>query len=117
MRRKQQRTSVSLDIDLKGSSGNRIARISDISLGGCFIDCVIQMQTGEKVSFEINFSENEKIELTGIVMYVFSGVGFGVQFMPLPEDTQIILEHIILMNNGNPWGEDEPANHLLRPAA
>lgn len=106
MPRMQERTTVSLDIFLEWSSGRREARISDISLGGCFIDCLTPIQEGEAVSFKVKMSEGEWIELSGVVVYVFSGLGFGVRFTCLSESQKILIEHLILMNNGNPWGTD-----------
>ena len=106
MPRKQERTPVSLNIILEGASGKRQARISDISLGGCFIDCVTPMNRGEIVSFQIKITEDEWLTLKGEVVHAYLGVGIGVRFTSLSEDDRSLLEHLILMSNGNPWGSD-----------
>ena len=106
MPRKQERTPISLKIILEWSSGKREARITDLSLGGCFIDCLTPISEGEPVSFKIKISEREFLDLRGEIVYVFRGVGFGVRFFSLSEADQITLEHLILMNDGNPWGAD-----------
>ena len=106
MPRKQARTSVSLSILLEWSSGKREARISDISLGGCFIDCLTPISKGETISFKIKISDKEWISLRGEIVFVTVGVGFGVRFISLSEDGKTMLEHLILMNNGNPWESD-----------
>jgi len=109
MPRIQERTPVSLDIVLEGASGRRIARITDLSLGGCFIDSVMPIRLGEIIPFKIKASEGEWLELQGEVVYIFAGLGFGIRFISITEGKQCIIEHIILMNNGNPWGSGEAA--------
>jgi len=106
MPRKQERTTTSLKIILEWSSGKREARITDISLGGCFIDCLTPINEGEPVSFTIKISDCEFLDLRGEIVYVFRGVGFGVRFNSLSETDRITLEHLILINDGNPWGAD-----------
>ena len=106
MPRNQARTPVSLNIILEGASGKRQARISDISLGGCFIDCVTPINQGETVSFQVKIADDQWLALTGEVVYLFSGVGIGVRFDSLTEDARSLLEHLILMNGGDPWSRD-----------
>jgi hypothetical protein len=106
MPRNQNRTPVSIKIILEWSSGKREARISDISLGGCFIDYMTPVNKGEQVAFQVKIPDGEWLALTGEVVYVFSGVGFGVRFAPLSESDRIILEHLIIISGGNPWGGD-----------
>jgi hypothetical protein len=106
MPRKQERTTVSVNIILEWSSGKREARISDISLSGCFIECMTPINKGEVVSFKIKISEKEWIDLSGEIVTVFAGLGFGVRFISLSENDKSVIEHLILMNNGNPWSSD-----------
>lgn len=113
MPRKQERTPVSIDIILEWSSGKRQARISDLSLQGCFIDCLANIREGEIVSFKVYLSEGECFDLCGEVVYALEGFGFGVRFTELSENSLSLVEHCILINNGNPWGrgEVEPEHH------
>ena len=94
---------------LEWASGKRQARVSDISLGGCFIDTIANLRAGEAVSFKVKVTESEWIELTGEVRYVLPGFGFGVLFAPLSAEQKSLIEHLILMHNGNPWSGDEQA--------
>lgn len=109
MPRKHQRTFITINILLKWSTANRIACIRDISLGGCYIDCLTPIPHGEMVSFEVEVTPTEKIEFFGKIAYVFSGLGFGVEFTSLSDKARSYLEHLILMNNGNPWETEEIA--------
>jgi PilZ domain len=104
--RKQERTVVSLEVVFEGSSGKRQARISDLSLGGCFVDSIVTIRAGEMISLKIKDLEDVWYELRGEVVYIFEGCGFGVRFLSLTENDKIIIEHIILMHGGNPWGAD-----------
>lgn len=106
MPRQQERTPVILDIILEGASGKREARITDISLSGCFIETMTPVNAGESVSFQIIISDKEMLSLRGEIVTVFPGVGFGIRFNHLWENKKTVLEHIILMNSGNPWGKD-----------
>jgi hypothetical protein len=47
--RQHERLSVSISIELTSMSGRREARICDISMGGCYIDCMCRAEPGEKV--------------------------------------------------------------------
>lgn len=109
MPRQHQRTFITINILLKWSTANRVACVRDISLGGCFIDCLTPIPHGEKVSFEVEVTANERVEFFGKVVYVFSGIGFGLQFTNLSDKARSYLEYLILMNNGNPWAAEEYA--------
>lgn len=104
--RKQERTIVSLEVIFEGSSGMRQARISDLSLGGCFVDSIVNISTKESILLKIKDLEGGWFELTGEIVYVYKGCGFGVKFLTLEEKDRILLEHLILMHGGNPWGSD-----------
>jgi len=107
MPRKQERTTVSLEVLFEWSSGKRQARVSDLSLGGCFVDSIVNMRAGEKVRLKIRVSDGDWLELSGETVYVFDGCGFGIRFSPLSAQQQIVIEHLILLSDGNPWGADE----------
>lgn len=109
MPRKYQRTFITINVLLKWSTANRVVCIRDISLGGCYVDCLTPIPVGENVSFEVEVAPNEKLEFFGKIVYVFNGLGFGVQFTELSPQAQSYLEYLILMNNGNPWASEEYA--------
>ena len=106
MSRKQNRSPLFLKVVLQSSSGKREARISDLSLGGCFIDCVTPINQGEIVSFKIEVEDGAWLNFEGEAVYIFPGVGFGVRFLPMPEEKRSALEHRILINGTDPWTGD-----------
>ena len=70
-----------------GGSGATECRISDVSLGGCFVETVVQPTKGESTSLTIIFAPDQTLTLAGHVVYAEAGLGFAVQFDALsPED-------------------------------
>lgn len=81
-----------IEIQLESGSGLREARISDISLGGCFVDTIVSAQEGEVVKFDVTL-EDKAFPIVGTVAYVFPGNGFGVKFTEVPEGFEQVLAH------------------------
>lgn len=106
MLRQQRRTLVSIEIELEWLSLRRIARITDISIGGCFINSLKPIPAGERIAFRIKAGEDIDITVNGEVVYVYTGLGFGVRFVDLTDADRLLVEHIILMHNGDPWAID-----------
>ena len=67
-----------------GASGATRCRIADISLGGCFVQSLVQPSPGEAtvVTFTIGA---RPLSLPGRVVYVEAGMGFAVQFKSVPQ--------------------------------
>src|SRR5687767_1987125 len=97
--RRYERFSVSLSVVLDFTSGKREARISDISMGGCFIDSIASVREGEQISFKINFPAGHTAVIFGEVVYVYPGIGFGLRFVHFTETERKLLEQIILQNS------------------
>jgi hypothetical protein len=95
MAREQERVSFFVEVVLESASGKREARISDLSLGGCFIDSIALMTEGESVAFELLREGGQLVRFTGRVTYVLPGVGFGVRFTNISEDQQAFLEQVV----------------------
>ncbi len=81
-----------IEIQLESGSGLREARISDISLGGCFVDTIATAQEGEVVKFDVKL-EDRTFNMVGEVAYVFPGNGFGVKFTEIPDGFEQVLAH------------------------
>src|SRR5580765_2393200 len=82
-RRKHQRYPLSLELRLAAASGKSEVRLSDLSLGGCYIDTIGQVSVGENVTFEINVPAMQWVSFRGTVTYAHPGFGFGVRFSTL----------------------------------
>lgn len=87
-RRREARKRVLYEVRWQGLSGKHMARISDLSMGGCFIDTVGRSESGEFIVFEIRQPDDSWLELRGVVASVDPKVGFSLHFTSLTEDEQ-----------------------------
>ena len=94
-KRKHRRAPLFLDVRWEDAGCRNEAHTSDISLGGCFIDTMGQVATGEIVSFKLCLPTGEYIELQGEVRYELPRFGFGVEFKDLSDDSQKKLEALV----------------------
>jgi len=98
MPRKHERVAILTEIVLESSSGRREARISDISIGGCFVDTIVTARVGEPVTLKVTLPPGYLLQLTGEIAYVLDGCGFGVSFSDLSETTRQSLEQFLATN-------------------
>jgi len=95
MPRQQERVQYLEEVELSFASGKRMARVSDISTGGCYIDSIATVPVGEPVSIDISHNGGERRQFSGKVAYVLDGFGFGVQFVDLTDDQTAFLKRIV----------------------
>ncbi len=98
--RQHERIPVSLGIVLESSSGKRDARISDLSLGGCFVDSIAHVSVGEIMVFQVRLPMGLWVQLYGEIVYCAPSFGFGLRFTNLAGEEQILLEQVILAHGG-----------------
>jgi hypothetical protein len=94
-RRNYERVMLPLEARWEGQSGRYSARISDISLGGCFIESLGQVTVDENISFEVQLPTGNWMPLTGTVVYQYSNIGFGVRYRELSELERNLLADVI----------------------
>jgi hypothetical protein len=82
-RRSKPRLGVSLDAVWKG---RHPARVTDLSEGGCYLDTVGEVMTGEIVAFRILLPDGDWLYLEGEIRHHRHGFGFGVQFVDVNDD-------------------------------
>ncbi|MBK9163269.1 MAG: PilZ domain-containing protein [Acidobacteria bacterium] len=92
--RQQNRVSYVVEIILDSSVGRRSSRISDLSLGGCYVESIASYREGEEVAFELRSGETE-LRFTGEVAYVLEGFGFGLKFTDLGEEHLQFLKAVV----------------------
>lgn len=100
MPREQERVPFLIEIVLESASGKREARISDISMGGCYIDSIASFHEGEPVAFDLIHPNGQSLPFTGEVAYVLEGFGFGVKFTDLTEEQSVFLERMVRAHSG-----------------
>jgi Tfp pilus assembly protein PilZ len=94
MPRQHERTQYFTEISLESASGKRSARISDVSLGGCFVDTLTNVCAGEEVHLTGQVNDGH-LDIRGKVAYVMNGFGFGVEFTQFDNGSEIAIKKII----------------------
>lgn len=94
-RRSEERLEVCLDAVWDGKSGNYIARVTDLSEGGCYVDTLGEAHVGEIISFKLQLPTGEWLELTGEVAHETPPLGFGLRFVYLNNDQTEKLRSLI----------------------
>ncbi len=100
--RRNPRIPVSLAVVLEAAAGKRDARISDISIDGCYIDSIGHVHVGETVSFHVQLPTGHWVQLHGEVVYSLPNLGFGLRFTNLAEEDQLLLEEVMIAHGGQP---------------
>lgn len=94
-RREDKRARVSIQAWWEGLSGRHEARVSDLSMGGCFIDTLSKAEIGELIVFAIKRPDGKWLQLRGQVASVDEHVGFSLAFTYLTEDEQQALAALV----------------------
>jgi hypothetical protein len=98
-RRGEERFTLPLEARWEGLSGQYSARISDLSLGGCYIESLAQVVVGSELQFEIRLPTGLWMPLRGTIVYQQPSLGFGVRFAHLT-----LMERNLLMQVLNSAG-------------
>jgi PilZ domain len=85
-RRSRPRLSVHLDAIWHGGEERHSARVTDLSEGGCYLDTVGEVMTGEIVAFRVLLPDDDWLYLEGEVRHHRHGLGFGVRFVDMNEE-------------------------------
>src|SRR4026207_1986539 len=93
-RRQPPRCPVSIDCQVDGLSTGLSTRLSELGIGGCFVDTRTAFGAGGRINITAALPSSELV-FTGTVLYELSGYGFGVGFDALPERTHEQLERFL----------------------
>jgi hypothetical protein len=93
-RREDERARVSLEAWWEGLSGRHEARVSDISMGGCYVDSPGYVEVGELVVFAIKRPDGRWLELRGRVITSEPNVGFSLVYTYLTDEEQQELKRL-----------------------
>ena len=94
-RREEERKDITLEARWEGGSGRHPARVSDISLGGCYLDTLGQVEVGEVIGVEIKLPDGGWLPLRGSVAFYHPGLGFSICFTFLTDEEQYQLSQLI----------------------
>jgi hypothetical protein len=79
-RRKDVRVPKRLEVRWNGFSSCMPAVTADISLGGCYVESLHPVNTGDLLCFDFARAANQSLRLHGQVLYRHPNIGFGVRF-------------------------------------
>lgn len=94
-RRSKPRLSVSLEALWDRESDNHPALVTDLSLGGCYLNTVGEVMRGETVCFRVLLPDGDWLYVEGEVRHHVGGRGFGVQFTDLDPDQEQKIEWLL----------------------
>jgi CheY-like chemotaxis protein len=101
--------TVSLDVVWQGSAGKQDARMSEISMDGCFIDSRVQGRSlGDIVEFKVHLPGGPWVSLQGELVNEDYPVGFGLRFKGLTDGDKRLLAQVVVAHGGDP-GELQPS--------
>ena len=90
-RRLEHRYQASLPVEVKSAQGTPLrAEISDISLSGCYVTTLYPLEVDQVVNV-VFWVGDVKISLKGRVRTCVLGVGCGIEFVEVPEQTKKLL--------------------------
>lgn len=94
-KRKHERVNVSLDVRMRSLTAvNDCGRVTDVSLGGCYITSLLPVREGENLLLEILSPTGNWLGFQSEVAYLDRGIGFGVRFTHLTSE-KYLLEALI----------------------
>jgi PilZ domain len=79
-RRDEERFPLPLPVRWEGLSGNYPSRLSDLGLGGCYIETMAHVRPDIEINFEIQLPTGFWMPLHGTIVYHQPSLGFGVRF-------------------------------------
>jgi hypothetical protein len=94
-KRKSDRLPLVLEVSWEGSGSKSVARTTDISATGCFVDTLGQVGAGDILNLRFKPPDGNYISLEGKVVYQQPGVGFGVRFTRMADSDRRHLEAIL----------------------
>jgi hypothetical protein len=94
-RRRHTRVRFPLEVRWEGLSGGHSARIYDISVSGCYVETLGEVQMHERVRFEVQSPTGRWLRFEGEVVHHQPNMGFGLRFVGLSEAQRDILTRLI----------------------
>lgn len=94
-RRASRRVAVALEAIWNGMSGNREARVTDLSLHGCFLESCAQTAVGENVELLLKTPTDRWMRLRGQVAFYQPMIGFGMKFVDVDPQDQAMIRQLV----------------------
>jgi PilZ domain len=108
-RRKFARHRISYPLELRDERVNTPLRVNatDVSGNGCYVETVMPLPVGTALRVDL-WIEQERLSPTAVVRTCDPGVGMGIEFTGLPEDSKKRFQaHLDKLNPGMSFGHKE----------
>jgi hypothetical protein len=108
-RRKFTRHRISYPLELRDERVNTPLRVNatDVSGNGCYVETIMPLPVGTALRVDL-WIEQERLSPTGVVRTRDPGVGMGIEFTGLPEDSKKRFQaHLDKLNPGMSFGHKE----------
>lgn len=115
-----EQVNVSLDVVWHGRAGKYDARVSEISLEGCFIDSMGQEVLGETIDFKMHLPAGPWVTLRGLVTYQEYPIGFELRFTDLTAENKRLIAQVVAAHGGRQAQEflkAEAAEEVAAPSS
>jgi len=94
-RRRGNRKGLFSEVTLHFASGKSETRISDLSVGGCYVDSVASVVKGDVITLTLKNESGETVDFLAEIVYTMTGNGFGVSFKNLSPAQFKFLEAVL----------------------
>ncbi|MEP6820620.1 MAG: PilZ domain-containing protein [bacterium] len=94
-KRKHGRVPLVLEASWEGSGSRSLARTTDISETGCFIDTQAEVAVGDILHIKLIPPDGDCISAQSEVIYRQRGVGFGVRFWSISDADRFRLNALL----------------------
>ena len=93
-RHSRHRASGGVQMYPAGSEARVWGSLTDISLGGCYVESMSPLPAGTEVGLELE-SDGDRVQARAAVRVSHPGCGMGIQFMALEDEDRRTLERIV----------------------
>jgi PilZ domain len=94
-RRQARRVPIVLEATWDGSAGIHEARVTDVSMTGCFIDTIGHAARGDMVQLSFRLPNGKLETVRGIVAHRQGHTGFAIAFVELSEEQNEVIAHLL----------------------
>ncbi|HEY9502972.1 MAG TPA: PilZ domain-containing protein [Pyrinomonadaceae bacterium] len=94
-RRLHDRSRIIVDVFFDGQDATGVASTKDISCGGLYMNTKAAIPEGALLLVRIPFSPNQQVVCNAEVVYANPGIGVGVKFQGLSDESRSLLEQFV----------------------
>jgi hypothetical protein len=94
-RRQDARVRIPLEMRWESLSGRHTARVYDISMSGCYVETLGEVQQGERLRIEIQSPTGRWLPFKGVVVHRETNMGFGLSLVEVSDPQRATLAELI----------------------